>query len=209
MLTQAIIFDLDGVIVSTDHYHYRAWKQIADRENVPFDEKRNILLRGVSREESLEILLEQASRPYSAEEKKKLAEEKNGIYRELLQELTPADILPGVADWIKRAEEKGLRTAIGSSSKNTDFILERIGLSDTFDTVVTGADVTHSKPAPDIFLLAAERLGIPAEACLVVEDAPAGIQAAKAAGMQSLGVGEFVKEVGADRWALTLGEADL
>ncbi|GGN96423.1 beta-phosphoglucomutase [Saccharibacillus kuerlensis] len=208
-MNEAIIFDLDGVIVSTDHYHYRAWKEIADREHVPFDEERNGLLRGVSREKSLEILLELAPRTYSAEEKKQLAEEKNKIYRQLLQELTPADILPGVLTWIDEAKEKGLRIAIGSSSKNTDFILERIGLSDTFDAVVTGADVEHSKPAPDIFLLAAERLGAGPEQCWVIEDAPAGIVAAKAAGMKTIGVGEFVQNSGADRWALTLGEAKL
>ncbi|NGZ73895.1 beta-phosphoglucomutase [Saccharibacillus alkalitolerans] len=208
-MMKAIIFDLDGVIVSTDHYHYRAWKDIADREGVPFDENRNVLLRGVSREKSLEILLELAPRPYLAEEKAKLAEEKNGIYRRLLQELTPDDILPGVLKWIEHAKEKGLRTAIGSSSKNTDFILERIGLSETFDTVVTGADVTRSKPAPDIFLLAAERLGVEPGDCWVVEDAPAGIEAAKSAGMKTIGVGEYVKDVAPDRWSLTLGEAEL
>lgn len=189
---KAVIFDLDGVIVSTDELHYQAWKQIADQELIPFDRQINHRLRGVSRIQSLEILLEKASHPYTNTEKACLAERKNSIYQQLLQTLTPADILDGVVDTLDQLKQMGIRVAIGSSSKNAPLILEQIGLTSIFDVVSDGNNITHSKPNPEVFQKAAQMLGLPESECLVVEDAVAGIQAAKAAGMTAVGVGDAV-----------------
>ncbi|WP_150275841.1 beta-phosphoglucomutase [Paenibacillus tepidiphilus] len=188
-MIKAVIFDLDGVIVSTDEYHYQAWKQISDAEGIPFDREANERLRGVSRMESLELILEQASTRYTAEQKQGLAERKNVIYRELLNRLSETDILPGVMNLITALQERHILTAIGSSSKNTPVILNKIGLDNVFDVVVDGNDIRNSKPDPEVFLQAAERLGISPEDCVVVEDAEAGIAAAHAAGMKTVGVG--------------------
>lgn len=194
---KGIIFDLDGVIVTTDNCHYLAWKEMADGEGIPFDRTINERLRGVSRMQSLEIILERSPREYTEEQKIALAEKKNNIYKKHIAALTPKDILPGVWEVLSLCREKGIRTAIGSSSKNTKPILEYIGLKDAFDAVVDGNDIRNSKPDPEVFLLAAQRLGLapaqrlglaPAE-CLVVEDAEAGVEAGLAGGMRVLGVG--------------------
>lgn len=188
-LIKAVIFDLDGVIVSTDELHFRGWKTIADRENIPFSRADNERLRGVSRLESLEILLEKRTREYSEAEKQKLAADKNQIYMELLDELTPADMLPGVSESLVWLKEQKIQIAIGSSSRNTPKILQQIGLAGTFDAVADGNQITRSKPDPEVFLLAASLLGRSPAECLVVEDAEAGIEAARAGGMKALGVG--------------------
>ena len=206
---QAVIFDLDGVIVSTDEYHFLAWKAIADREGIEFTREINEQLRGVSRMESLEILLRKAARPYSAEEKLALAADKNSRYRELLNRLNPADILPGVDHVIEELKLRGVRIAIGSSSKNTPIILEKIGLKDTFDAVADGNDIQNSKPDPEVFLVAAQKLGEDPAACVVVEDAYAGLEAAKRAGMKAVGVGFASGSPLADYAAPDLAHADL
>jgi len=185
----AVIFDLDGVIVSTDDCHYEGWKMMADKEGIYFDRTINERLRGVSRMASLDIILERASKGYSEEEKLALATYKNDAYKQLVRKLTPADILPGAMETLKQLKAAGVRVAIGSSSKNTPIILERIGLADWFDAVADGNQISHSKPDPEVFLLAAQKLGIAPEQCLVVEDADAGVEAALAGGMQVLGVG--------------------
>lgn len=186
---KAIIFDLDGVIVSTDDYHYRAWQELADRHGIPFDRTVNGRLRGVSRMESLEILLEKSTRGYSDREKAAMADEKNTRYREMLSELTPENILPGVLALLDELSGQGIKLAIGSSSKNAPFILQRIGLENRFDAVADGNHIKNSKPDPEVFLLAAGMLGILPENCAVVEDAIAGIDAAIAAGMRAVAVG--------------------
>ena len=186
---QAVIFDLDGVIVSTDDCHYRAWKQLADEEGIPFDRTVNERLRGVSRMESLEIILERSPRVYDLAQKTALAERKNGYYRTLIGSLGEEDILPGVLDVLSLCAKLHLRTAIGSSSKNTKMILERIGLLRAFDAIADGNDITRSKPDPEVFLKAAQKLGVSPERCLVAEDADSGVAAGLAAGMQVLGVG--------------------
>lgn len=186
---KAVIFDLDGVIVSTDEFHYLAWKELAEAEGIPFDREDNERLRGVSRMESLEILLEKASRAYSEEEKQSMAERKNGIYRGLLQRLSPDDILPGVDRVLRELRAQGVKLAIGSSSKNAGPILRAIGLDAAFDAVADGTHITRSKPDPEVFTLAAQRAGVPADECLVVEDANAGVEAGVAAGMRVLAVG--------------------
>ena len=188
---KAIIFDLDGVLVFTDHYHYLAWKKLADRLGIYFDENINNRLRGVSRMASLEIILERdTGRELSLKEKTALAEEKNGYYRELLRQMTPDSVAPQVRETLSRLRGRGYRLAIGSSSKNTRTILERTNLLDAFDAVSDGNNITRSKPDPEVFLKAAQFLGVSPEMCAVVEDAQAGIDAALAGGMLAVGIGE-------------------
>ncbi|MDY4490828.1 MAG: beta-phosphoglucomutase [Candidatus Faecousia sp.] len=188
---KAIIFDLDGVLVFTDHYHYLAWKKLADRLGIYFDEDINNRLRGVSRMASLEIILERdTGRELSLKEKTALAEEKNGYYRELLRQMTPDSVAPQVRETLSRLRGRGYRLAIGSSSKNTRTILERTNLLDAFDAVSDGNNITRSKPDPEVFLKAAQFLGVCPQACAVVEDARAGIDAALAGGMLAVGIGE-------------------
>lgn len=193
MIFQGIIFDLDGVICSTDEYHYQAWKELADREGIPFDRSVNNRLRGVSRMESLEILLERAKRSYSQEEKEKMAAAKNTRYQELLREMTPADLSPEVFETLETLRKQGLKLAIGSSSKNTPTILKQLGLGDYFDAVSDGNNITKSKPDPEVFIKASQFVGVPADKCLVVEDAKAGLEAAIAGGMDCAAIGDAVK----------------
>ena len=177
---KGVIFDLDGVLCSTDECHYLAWKELADSLGIPFDETINRRLRGVSRMESLDIILQAAGRAFSSREKQALAARKNERYRRLLMKLTPADLPGGVRATLDELRRRGLRLAVGSSSKNTPLILQRLGLEDWFDAVADGNDITRSKPDPEVFLLAAERLRLPPGECMVVEDADAGIEAALA-----------------------------
>ena len=167
MQYQGIIFDLDGVLCSTDEYHYRAWKALADRLGIPFDRERNGLLRGVSRMDSLNIILEKSDKAYSQDEKNAMAEEKNTRYRQLLNQMSPADLSGDVKRTLDTLRARGLKLAIGSSSKNTPFILERMGLDGFFDAVADGNCITHSKPNPEVFLKAAEMLGLKPEQCVV------------------------------------------
>ena len=198
MNIEAVIFDLDGVIVTTDDYHYEAWKKIADQENIYFDREINERLRGVSRMESLEIILEKSSKIYNEEEKIELATRKNDYYKNLLENLTKEDILPGILETLNYLENKKIKTAIGSSSKNTMFILNKIGLTNRFDAIVDGTMIKNSKPDPEVFLQAAEKVGIKTEKCLVIEDADAGVEAGKRAGMRVLGVGSAKNNENAD-----------
>ena len=188
IMIKAVIFDLDGVIVSTDDCHYEAWKKMADEEGIYFDKTINNRLRGVSRMESLEIVLERAEKEYSEEEKLQLAERKNGYYKEFITKLTPNDILPGAKENLEELRKNGIKIAIGSSSKNTPVILNQIGLDKYFDAVSDGNNITNSKPDPEVFLKAADMLSIPYSECMIVEDAGAGIEAGKRAGMKTLSV---------------------
>ena len=193
MRYENIIFDLDGVLVSTDEYHYQAWKKIADEEGIYFDREINNRLRGVSRMESLEIILERAEKEYTQAEKEELAQRKNSYYQELLGNLTAEDTLKGVWETLVGLRKNSVHIAVGSSSKNTMRILKQVGLENAFDAIADGTEIKHSKPAPDVFLLAAQKLGATPETCLVVEDAPAGVQAGVNAGMQVAGIGEAAK----------------
>jgi beta-phosphoglucomutase len=187
---KGVIFDLDGVIVSTDEYHYQAWKVIADQEGIYFDRRINNRLRGVSRLDSLNIILERAKRDYRPEEKLALAEKKNAIYRNSLSKLTPNAILPGFHELDGFLKEKNLKMAIGSSSRNTKLILSKIGLLDDFDVIVDGSMIKRSKPDPEVFLLAGSLLGFEPKECYVIEDAFAGVEAANRGGFVSIGVGD-------------------
>ena len=203
---RAVIFDLDGVLVSTDELHYQAWKQLADEERIPFDRRTNDRLRGVGRMDSLAIVLEQAPRTYNHDEQIALANRKNDAYRSLLQRMTPDDLLPGSRELLGELRGRGIRTAVASSSKNASLALERLGLTGEFDAIVDGNDVQHSKPHPEVFLLAAERLGCPPGQCVVVEDAAAGVTAARRAGAAVFGIGSPQTLPGVEPLASSLAE---
>lgn len=189
MSLKAVLFDLDGVIVDTAKYHYIAWKKLADALGIYFDEEINERLKGVSRMASLDIILERSEKTYSLEEKEALATEKNDRYVSMVQNITPAEILPGVTDFLSELKAADIRTAVCSASKSAGMIIDLLELNDQFDAVLGGADVTRPKPDPEIFELARDRFGLSSAECLVVEDAYAGIEAAKTAGMKALGIG--------------------
>jgi beta-phosphoglucomutase len=190
MKYKAVIFDLDGVICFTDEYHYLAWKELADELNISFDRTINERLRGVSRMDSLEIILEKYTGPaLSDEEKERLAIKKNDIYRKSLENMSEKDLSNEVREVLNTLRYKGLKLAIGSSSKNTKFILKQIGLENFFDAISDGTNITRSKPDPEVFLKAAEFVSEGPKDCLVIEDAEAGIDAAVAGGFESAGIG--------------------
>lgn len=184
----AIIFDLDGVICTTDKYHYLAWKALADSLGLPFDEEVNGLLRGVSRMESLEIVLGEHSAQYSQEQKTALATRKNEIYKSYLSAMTPGDLSKEVRSTLYTLRQRGYLLAIGSSSKNTRQILRQLGLGEFFDAVADGTMITRSKPDPEVFLLAASMLGVRPENAVVIEDAESGVRAAKAGRFRTIGI---------------------
>ncbi len=190
MKFDAVIFDLDGVICYTDEYHYQAWKAMADSIGVYFDREINNRLRGVSRMASLEIVLERASGKFSQAEKEELAEQKNELYKKLLANMSPADLSEEVKSTLDELRSRGYRLAIGSSSRNTPFILRQIGLGDYFDAVSDGNNISRSKPDPEVFEKAARMLCIEPERCLVVEDAVSGAEAAHRGGMKAACVGD-------------------
>lgn len=188
---KAVVFDLDGVLTDSAKYHYQAWKMLADKLGIPFDEEYNEKLKGVSRMESLELILQNgnAQDKYTQEEKVAMATEKNEFYKQLLHQITPEDVLPGIHDFLEQLKAAGIKTAVASVSHNAPFILERLELDKYFDYICDAAQVPCAKPFPDIFLSAAQNLGVEPANCIGVEDAQAGIQAINAAGMMSVGVG--------------------
>lgn len=191
---KGFIFDLDGVLVDTAEYHYRGWQRLADEEGLPFDRMANEALRGISRRESLLIILNGRTLP----EKKiqEMMERKNRYYVEYIQQVTPDDMLPGALDMLLEIRQAGLKTAIGSASKNTCSVVEKLGIEHLVDAISDGYSVTHPKPAPDLFIHAAGQLGLLPAECVVVEDAEAGIEAAIVGGFRSVGLGP-VERVGA------------
>jgi beta-phosphoglucomutase len=186
---KACLFDLDGVIVDTAKYHYIAWRQIAQELGFEFIEHDNERLKGVSRQRSLEILLEVGGVALSTQEQVRLAEKKNGLYLRYIGKMTPDEILPGAVDFLKACRANGLRTALATASRNSAVILERLQIGSLFDVVMDGNKVTHTKPDPEVFLNCARDLLIAKEECAVFEDAEAGIEAAKAAHMLAIGIG--------------------
>ena len=193
MKYQGIIFDLDGVICFTDEYHYLAWKRLADELGLAFDREKNNRLRGVSRMASLEIVLEDYPEPLAEAEKLALAEQKNESYKALLAQMSPADLPEDVKNTLSALRARGLKLAIGSSSRNTPFILRQIGLEGFFDAVADGNCITRSKPDPEVFLKAARLLGLDPASCLVVEDAVAGAEAGHRGGMDVACVGDAAR----------------
>lgn len=197
-MIQACIFDLDGVIVDTAVYHYQAWKRLANELGFDFTESQNERLKGISRIRSLELILEWGGIHKTAAEQQELATRKNDWYVSMINKMTPQEILPGAKEFLEQVRGAGLKTALGSASKNSSTILERTGLLPLFDVIVDGNSVTASKPDPEVFLKCAAALGIAPEHCVVFEDAIAGIEAAKAAGMDAVGIGERETLAGAD-----------
>lgn len=208
-MIKGIIFDLDGVLVSTDELHYQAWKRLAEELDIPdFTRKDNEKQRGVSRMDSLEIVLAKSKKTYTQEEKERLADRKNEYYKESLKELDDSAVLSGVTGALTALKRKNLLLAVGSASKNAPAILERTGILPYLNQISCGLDTTRSKPDPEVFQIAADRLRLKPEECLVVEDSAAGIEAAKRGGMRSLGVGPFHATLGADFDAEGLGTVE-
>ena len=205
-MIRGVVFDLDGVLVSTDELHFRGWKMLADEHQIYFDRQINHRLRGVSRMASLEIILERSDKQYSDEEKAAMAQRKNDYYRALLEDLTPDDALPGAREMLQELGRRGINTAIASASRNAPTIVRKVALDGLIDVMVDGNDTTRSKPDPQVFLLAAEKLGLAPQECIVVEDAQAGIDGAKAAKMAALGIGPPGSLTGADRMAASLAD---
>jgi len=187
---QACIFDLDGVVVDTAKYHYLAWKRLAGELGFEFHEKDNERLKGISRIDSLDILLEIGNITLPSLEKEQLAHRKNQWYLEYITKMKPDEILPGVKEFIEELREKGVKIGLGSASKNARLILDQIGIIDLFQTIVDGTRVSKAKPDPEIFLLAAKDLQVEPDNSIVFEDAEAGIESALRGGFRSVGVGE-------------------
>ena len=189
MIFKGCIFDLDGVIVDTARYHFMAWKRLSDQLNIKFTEKDNERLKGVSRMDSLEIILELGNMRPDRKKKEELAALKNKWYVEYINRMTPGEILPGSLEFIQEIRNAGIKTAIGSASKNTPLILGRVGIEKLFDAVADGNVVHKAKPDPEVFLVAARMLELEPIHCIVFEDAIAGVQAALNAGMTCVGIG--------------------
>lgn len=203
------IFDLDGVLVDTAKYHFLAWKKLADQLSIPFTEEDNERLKGVSRIKSLGILLSLGNKSYSEDERNKFMEQKNEEYVRYISQMNEREILPGVVELLNQLKDRNLKIALGSASKNSGLILKNTKLQDYFDVIVDGNDVSKAKPNPEVFLLGAKRIGIPASQCIVFEDAYAGIEAAKKAGMLAIGVGNRKSLPHADMLVETLENFDL
>lgn len=187
---KTVIFDLDGVICSTDEQHYQGWQALADRLGIPFDRTANNQFRGVSRMACMDILEKMGGKCYTEQEKIVHATWKNEYYRNLLGQMSPKDLSPEVKNTLDELRRRGYLLTIGSSSKNAKFILRQLGLENFFDAVSDGTNIVKSKPDPEVFLKAADFVSTPYEQCLVVEDALSGVEAAHAAGMLAASVGD-------------------
>jgi len=189
------IFDLDGVLVDTAIFHYMAWRALADDLKIPFDYQDNERLKGVSRMDSLSIILSLAlpgtpsNRLFDESERNLLSERKNKLYVDMIQNSCNMALLPGTRDTLQRLRRKGIRIALGSSSKNAPLIIDRLGITEYFDVIIDGRHVRNSKPDPEVFLLAAQKMLIAPGSCIVFEDSAAGIKAAQSAGMLAVGIG--------------------
>ncbi len=199
MAIQAFIFDLDGVITDTAEYHFKAWKRLADSLDIPFDRTANEELKGVDRTTSLELILARGSKQYSAEEKKQFAHDKNEYYKTLIDTMSSDDLLPGSVTVLQAVKDRGLKVAMASASKNAFTVLNRLGITKMFDFVVDAGTIKNGKPDPEIFLAAAEGVGIAPASCIGVEDAAAGVSAIKSAGMYAIAVGDAEVLAEADR----------
>ncbi len=194
-MIKAAIFDLDGVIIDTAHYHYIAWKRLASEFGITLTHENNEMLKGVSRMRSLEIILALGNIELPEQQKEQLAEKKNKWFVEYIESIRPEEIFPGVIDLIRNLKKQKIKIGLASSSKNAPRVIELLGIAKDFDTLVDGTMITQSKPDPEIFLLAAHKLGIAPHECVVFEDAEAGVEAALAAGMKCVGVGS-VEQLG-------------
>lgn len=196
-MIKGFIFDLDGVLTDTAEYHYRSWKRLAGELGIPFTREDNESLRGIPRRQSLMLILRE--RQFPEERILEMMEAKNNYYLEFIRDITPRDLLPGARELLEEIRAAGLQSAVGSASKNAPEVLERLGITNLLDAVAHGSSVERQKPAPDLFLHAATQLDLTPAECVVVEDAAAGIEAARAGGFHSIGLGP----------AERVGEADL
>jgi beta-phosphoglucomutase len=206
---KACIFDLDGVIVDTAHYHFLAWKRLAKELGFDLTEQQNERLKGVSRMHSLEIILDLGGISLTPHEKELMANKKNSWFVDYLERMAPEEIFPGVKQLIHQLRSKGIKVALASSSKNAKTVIELLHIQHDFDAVVDGTMIIHSKPHPEIFLMAAEKLGVDPKDCLVFEDAEAGVEAALAAGMKCVGVGSMDQLSKADKVVSKTSEFNL
>ena len=204
---RAVIFDLDGVITDTAEFHYLGWQRLADEEGLTFDRATNEALRGLSRRESLLALLGGTS--VSEAELERMMEAKNSYYVASLETMSPQDTLPGAVDVVVDARRRGLKLAIGSSSKNARMVLDKLELTDMFDAIADGHTVEDAKPAPDLFLAAAQLLDVAPQECVVIEDAASGVDAALAAGMTAIGIGPTERVGHAHHRFDTVADVDL
>ena len=200
-MLRGILFDLDGVLMTTEEYHYQAWKKLALDLGIPFDRRQGDRCRGVSRMESLEIVLENSPRVFTQEEKLRLAERKNQTYRRMLSGLTPSQVPEETRAVLRELRRRGYRLALASGSKNAGLILEKTGLSELLDGVTDGTDITHSKPHPEVFLKAARKLSLAPGECLGVDDAAAGVESIRKAGMKAAAMGPAAR-AGMGDWNL-------
>ncbi|PTR01639.1 beta-phosphoglucomutase [Mucilaginibacter yixingensis] len=208
-MIKACIFDLDGVIVDTAVYHYKAWKRLAAELGFDFTEHDNERLKGVSRMRSLEIILEIGNVIKSEAEKEELADRKNRWYVDMINQMQPNEVLPGACEFVQACRDAGIKTALGSASKNSMTILNKIGMTDLFDAIIDGNKVSKAKPDPEVFLKGAAELGVQPADCVVFEDAIAGIEAAKNADMKAVGIGEQETLKEADVVVKGLGEVSV
>lgn len=204
-----MIFDLDGVIVDTAKYHFLAWKRLTDELEIPFTEKDNERLKGVSRMASLDILLELGNKTATDDEKLAMATRKNDWYVDFISKMEKSEILPGVESFLQEARSRGIKVALGSASKNAMRILTGLDLVHYFDSIIDGTKVQKAKPDPEVFLLGAETLGLNPEDCIVFEDAKAGVEAAKAGGMKAIAIGTIDELPGADCYYDGIGSIDM
>ena len=191
-MIKGFLFDLDGVIVDTAKYHFLAWKRLADELAIDFTIEDNERLKGVSRMASLDIILEIGNKKLSAEQKDAAAKRKNDWYIDYITKMPAEEVLPGALEFMQEAKELGIKIALGSASKNAQKILDRLNISDYFDVIISGNEVTQAKPDPEVFLKGAKELGLQPEECIVFEDAEAGIEAAINGNMKSVGIGSRI-----------------
>ncbi len=187
MAIRGFIFDLDGVLTDTAEYHYRGWKRLSDEEGIPFTREDNESLRGIPRRESLMLILK--GRPYPEGKILEMMDRKNKYYLEFIREITPKDLLPGARELLEEIQQAGFKSALGSASKNAPDVIQRLGIAGLLDAISDGSSVERQKPAPDLFLHAARQLNLTPDECVVVEDATAGIEAARAGGFRTIGLG--------------------
>ncbi|MEQ8317034.1 MAG: beta-phosphoglucomutase [Phycisphaerales bacterium] len=203
---KAVIFDVDGVLVRTDTLHEQSWRALAEQEGLPFPDDLPDKLRGVSRERSLELVLGDAFHRYTPEQRATLMDRKNTAFLQAVNAMTSADALPGVRELLGELKNAGLKLAAASASRNARLVLDRVGLAQYLDAIIDGHDAPEAKPDPQCFLLAAEKLGVDPKSCIVVEDAPAGVEAAINAGMRVVGVGPAEHDPRVNRGARTTVE---
>jgi beta-phosphoglucomutase len=198
-MIKAVLFDLDGVLVSTDEYHYRSWKKLSAEEGFDFfDHEFNHKFRGVARMECVEIITKASGRNYTPQQKQELADRKNRYFVESLSSVTTEVLLPGALSTLHELRNRGIKTAVASNSRNAEAIIKQVKIEHLLDAVVDGYQIENSKPDPEVFLLAATKIDVPPPHCLVVEDAIAGIESARRAGMKALGIGTKARLPNAD-----------